>query len=406
MTKSVKHHIYHLIFRIGKIVFFFKNRRINEKLTINKILVCSLYFRGDVLFHTPLLRMLRYMYPDACIDVWIKSRSEKILEGNKNINSIIVFDDIRTANYNEETKLSLRKKLKFLVKIRHNKYDLFIDLTGKYSTALMGLFSGPKYSIGINYNGFGFCYNKFVDQNTSLYEGHLVDKYLNVLKIGLNVSEDRWAEMIKETGNELEIFIDEKTKSDVESEFKKKFNLDRPLISIHTTAGWEAKTWGTEKFSILIQELIDNLRYNVVIVGDYSDSERVNKILENIHGVQKNMLFLPMSLKGTAEIIRNSAVFIGADSVPLHLASAVDTPSIGLFGPTNPEFSKPRGEKHIVIYHRLFCSAPYNNQFCTRDAGKSCPTVDCMKLIEVNEVVEKVKYLIDKYYEVRVSKKI
>lgn len=407
MVKSVKQHIYQWLFCTGRVIFFFKNKKFNPKWSINRILICSLYFRGDVLFHTPLFRLLKNIYPDAAIDVWVKSRSESILEGNKNINNIIIFDEIKTANYNEETKLSLRKKLNFLAKLRNNKYDLYIDLTGKYSTALIGLFSNPKYSIGINYNGFGFCYNKFIAQNTSLTRGHLVDKYLDVLKIGLNLPEDKWEEMINKSGNELQIFIDDKTKRAVEYELNKRFNPDRPLISIHTTAGWEAKTWGAENFSVLIQKLINEFQYNVVIVGDTSDSEKVNKIMQGIQeikGIEKESIFLPMSLKGTAEIIKNSAVFIGADSVPLHLASAVGTPSIGLFGPTNPEFSAPRGEKHMHIYYKLFCSASDNNQFCTRDAGKSCPAIECMKLIKVNEVIDKLNFLIGKYSKTRFIK--
>ena len=400
MIKSFKHLLYNIIFKTGRIIFFFRKRKIDNK-NIRKIIVASLYFRGDTLFHTPALRMLRKLYPESQIDVWVKSRSEEVLQGNTNINDVIVFDNIRTANYNEKVSLDLMKKIEFALRIRKRKYDLYIDLTGKYSTALIGLLFKTKYSIGLNYNGFGFCYTKFIDLDTSASPGHLIDKYLSIVKIGLDVPDIKWKDLLNGSGNKPDIFIDEFTKQLVEKELEQRINNENPLIAIHPTAGWTAKEWAPEKFSLLIERLINELHYNVVIVGDKSDSDKINIILGKINKVPENIIkniFLPLSLKGTSEIIRKSNVFIGGDSVPLHLANTVETPSIGLFGPTNPEFSKPFGPKHIYIYHKLYCSAPDNHQFCTRDAGKSCPSIDCMIGITVSEVLDKLEILINEYY--------
>lgn len=405
LKKEVKSVILKFLKVIEKFVSNIRSREINKD-EINQIIIASLYFRGDTLFHTPVFRLLKNLFPNSKIDVWIKSRSEEIIRGNVNIDKVIVFDDIKTSDYNENVKLSLRKKIRFGMRIRKQKYDLYIDLTGKYSTALMGLIFNSKYSFGINYNGFGFCYNNFINLDTSTSPGHLIAKYLNVLKIGLNISDLKWKKLLNSSGDKPEIFIDNDTRKRVEKELEKRLDPLNPLITIHTGAGWAAKEWDEENFSRLIEKILNELRYNILIVGDVSESERVNHILNHIERVQKtalNNLFLPLSLKGTAEIIRRSDVFIGSDSVPLHIAGAMDTPSVALFGPTNPSFSNPKGEKHIVIYHRLFCSAPDNHQFCSRDAGKSCPTIDCMKGIKVDEVIDKIEMLINKYYKVIVK---
>ncbi|MEZ4690875.1 MAG: hypothetical protein R3A12_12105 [Ignavibacteria bacterium] len=64
-------------------------------------MIMSLYFRGDVLFCTASIKMLKRIYPDAEIDVLVKSRSAEILEGNPDVNRLIVFNDIKTADYND-----------------------------------------------------------------------------------------------------------------------------------------------------------------------------------------------------------------------------------------------------------------------------------------------------------------
>ena len=96
----------------------------------------------------------------------------------------------------------------------------------------------------------------------------------------------------------------------------------------------------------------------------------------------------------SAAVISGSVLFIGNDSVGLQIAGAFDIPSIALFGPTNPEFSNPTGENHKVLYKKLFCSASESEQYCTRNAGKTCPDIHCMKSIQVSEVLAKTNSLL------------
>ena len=124
-----------IISSAGNLLFYFKKKKTDRE-KINKILIMSLYFRGDVLFNTVAIRMLRKIFPYSTINAMVKSRSEDVLEGNPDIDKLIVFDDIKTADYNDSSKLKPKKKLSLLKKLRKEKYDLCIDFTGKYSTAL------------------------------------------------------------------------------------------------------------------------------------------------------------------------------------------------------------------------------------------------------------------------------
>lgn len=391
----MKRIIKYMISSAGNMLFFFRKKDI-DRTQIKKILIMSLYFRGDMLFNTAAIRMLKKIFPDADIDVMVKSRSKDVLEGNPYINKLIVFDDIKTADYNDSSEIKLKEKLLLLKKIRNEDYDLCIDFTGKYSTALIALLGGFKYSTGLNYNGFGFCYSKFADIDTQNSAGHLSEKYLNVLKEGLGINADEWEELVVNLPDKCDIYINEQEMNQAAEKLNSlDIHPDQPLICIQVTAGWKAKEWSENNYTSLIEKLIAS-NYSFVLIGGEEDKDINYRILDAA-GPDMRKYYLPLSLKVNAAVIKLSDVFIGSDSIGLHLAGAIGTPSIGLFGPTNPSFSNPGGDKHLVIYKKLYCSAEENNQYCTRDAGKSCPSIDCMKLIQPDEVINKAEFLLNKY---------
>jgi ADP-heptose:LPS heptosyltransferase len=389
-------HIKNTISSLGNLLLHFNKKNIDRR-EIRKILIMSLYFRGDVLFCTAAVKLLRNIFPDAIIEILVKSRSREVLEGNPSIDRIIVFDDIKTADYNDSSGLRIKEKYRLLKTIREQEYDLCIDFTGKYSTALFALLGGFKYSFGINYNGFGFCYSKFVNINTQNTKGLLSDKYSNILKEGLQISEAEWAELSKDINGGCEIYLssdDIETAANALSSLN--LNPDKPLICIQVTAGWKAKEWSEDKYSDLIKKFIRS-GCSYVLIGSEEDKEINFKILDSVSpDLREHYLSLP--LKVNAAVIKLSDLFIGSDSIGLHLAGAVETASIGLFGPTNPAFSNPAGESHIVIYRKLFCSAAEDSQYCTRNAGKTCPSIDCLKSITPDEVMQSAEFLLGKYF--------
>lgn len=396
MSKALRYKIILFFKKISLKLLFLKKKEI-EKRRVNKILINSLYFIGDTIFHTPLFEALKYLFPDSEIDIWVKSRNYDVVKLNPVFSNIIIFDNIKTADYNEKNKFDLFKKLSFIKLIRQNKYDLYLDLTGKYSTALIALLGNFKYSAGINYHGFGFCYNKYVDINTSNEPGHLIDKYTGIIKDIFSLNEDEWNTMNSIISDKPYLYTDSVSKSLAEKEL---YNLNylsgKPLICLHITAGWKAKEMDSDKFAQLIKLLIGSEKYNVVIIGTPGDKNKLMEIQAYLKDfIDLNKIFLSLPLLASIEIIKKSDLFIGADSAPLHIAGAVDTPSIALFGPTNPEFSKPRGVNHLVVYHKLFCSSSDSEQFCTRNAGKSCPAIDCMWKIEISEIITKIEYLLN-----------
>jgi len=191
------------------------------------------------------------------------------------------------------------------------------------------------------------------------------------------------------------LYTDDKSVS-LAAEERKKRHTGKPLVCVHLTAGWKAKELPSRSFASLFEVLLSDNRFDTLIIGTESDRSKLIEIqsyMSKSFDLEKRFVVLP--IQAAIELIRSADLLIGSDSAPLHIAGAVDTSSIALFGPTNPEFSSPRGEKHMVVYHRLYCSASDSEQFCTRNAGKSCPTIDCMNNIETSEIMEKVYLLLN-----------
>jgi len=387
---------------IKRLLNYLTGRKLFRKKTpvlnsINKILVISLYFKGDFLFHTAFLEALKTLFPDSKIDLWLKTRLAEIAEKDPRINNILIFDDIKTADYREKSKVNIAGKIRFLKQLRKNKYDLIVDLTGKYSTGLFTLLSFPKYSVGINYNFFGFCYDKFVELNTSTEKGHLIDKYLSVIPKGLNLDIEKWNDIKKKIQTKPYLYVDNETKDFINLKLKElNINPAKPFITLHATSGWRAKEIDGKIFAELI-EYFNSKQLEYIFIGDDGDKKRLEEIKSYLNDADFNFNknFLQLYFMQSVELIRRSSLFIGSDSAPLHAAGAVGTASIGIFGPTNPEFSKPVGKQHQVLYHKLYCSAAEDRQYCTRNGGFTCATVDCMAMINSNEII----YMIEKVLE-------
>lgn len=366
----------------GNIFFFWKKFK-SPPAKAKKILFISLYFNGDILLASPVFKLVRELYPDAAMDIWIKSRTKSLMEGYKdNFNKVIDFNDIRTRRYDEVVDPSLKKKLDFFKQLRKEKYDIVIDLTGLFWTAFAVFYMKARYSCGFNFHGFGFFYNSV---SPAVTNGHLIDKNLDViLKSKIFYELDNPVEVDRKpfynlTDESVNIINDFLKNSDV--------SADQLNIVFHTTAGWKAKEWDAEKFIEAIDLL--NVDVNVFLIGGPGD------VIKNqaIEAGTKRKIFNTtnnFSINQTAALIAQCDYYVGADSGPLYIAEALGVKTISLFGPTNPLFSAPRGDMHSSVYYDLFCSADTDEQNCKLIAGLNCKTVDCMKLIKTEDVLSNI----------------
>jgi ADP-heptose:LPS heptosyltransferase len=194
---------------------------------------------------------------------------------------------------------------------------------------------------------------------------HAVDRYLDFPR-HLGAAADE-AEFILPLNSEAEItgqiLLDQ-------------YNLrDKNFIAINPVAYWDTKLWDNDKFARLADLIKSNLKMDVIFTG--SEKESIAKITSGMTTSGIN-LGGKTSLPELAYLYKKARLVITTDSGPMHLAAAVATPVIALFGPTDPARTGPYGKDHTIIRTQLPCSPCFL---------KKCPTKKCMKDILPEQVL-------------------
>ncbi|HEY5534134.1 MAG TPA: glycosyltransferase family 9 protein [Ignavibacteria bacterium] len=295
-----------------------------DKSKINKILVIKFGGMGDLLLMTPMLPNLRRYFPDAEIDIFTLKRSRDILIDNPYVTRILTFTPGTNSSW-------------FLINnIRKKKFDLVIDLFCNPRTALITRLSGAKYRFGFKFKGRNYAYN--IKARGRGGEVHNVDFNLDALReLGIPIVTKKLNLCINVVHEEFA------TKFIVENNIKSKSTM-----GICVTGGWETKKFKVSDY-IKVMKMINAL-YDVNFVLFWGN-EIEKKDCETIHKEFGNNSFLiPDSpIRYLAAIIRECDLIIGNDSGPMHIAVAVETPVLGIYGPTKPMLQGPYGEKNLTV---------------------------------------------------------
>ena len=173
--------------------------------------------------------------------------------------------------------------------------------------------------------------------------------------------------------------------------------LAHPLITIHPGGTWNSryKCWPPGQYVQLIKALIRDLGAKILIIGSKSEAATGQQIIEDVHDPSVICLTGKTSIPQMAAVIGLSDFFVGTDSGPLHLASVMGKPFVGIFGSTSPHQLLITADKGIVLGERLSCSPCYLHYpiFNPRCNDKDIPP--CLKAISVDEVFAAVKKLVE-----------
>jgi 3-deoxy-D-manno-octulosonic-acid transferase/heptosyltransferase-1 len=149
---------------------------------------------------------------------------------------------------------------------------------------------------------------------------------------------------------------------------------NKKFIAINPIAYWETKLWSNEKIAHLADLINNKLQMKVVFTG--SEKEPIEKITSLMTTESLN-LGGTTTLLDLASLYKKARMVITTDSGPMHLAAAVETPVIALFGPTDPARTGPYGTGHTIIRAELSCSPCFS---------KKCSTKKCMEDISPQQV--------------------
>lgn len=158
--------------------------------------------------------------------------------------------------------------------------------------------------------------------------------------------------------------------------------MRQPLVAVLLGSRWESKDWFVDGYIQLMRHIVAATDFQIALIGDRSQATDAQKISENVKTKSIINLVGKTSLVELTAVLKLAAAAIGPDSGPGHLAAAVGTPYVSLFGPTSPKRTAPCGCEHLVVQANLNCIPCYRKQ---------CPeqTKQCMRAIGTDDVIGK-----------------
>jgi len=338
---------------------------------IKRILVIKLKHIGDVLLTTPAIRALKENLPDSEIYVLVPKGTEEVIAGNPDVKGILTLDRDRGLG----PWRRLWDGLRLAREIRRLGFDLVLE-TGKGDReAILGILSGARYRVGYEPKGSGFLGRGYLlTHRVTLDHGkHIVEANLDLCRtIGLEPKE-----------KDLKLAVSSKEMGFVEGLLQGEGVLSGDLlVTIHPVSKWLFKCWRDEGFAAVADYLVERYRARVAITSGPAEGE-VKKARRVVDLMKTPPIDLvgQLSIKELAALISRSRLFLGVDSAPMHIAAAVKTPVIALFGPSGEHNWGPWGEGHIVIKKDMDCRP------CGKDGCNGTKRATCLEMITTEEVI-------------------
>ncbi len=337
-----------------------------------RVLIIQTAYLGDVVLSLPLVDELRANLTEFSLDYLAIPSVMNILENYPGIDRVITYDKHKS----EKGFRAFFRKAHFL---KNQHYDLVLLPHRSYRSASLAKWAGIPVRIGFNRSWASFLYTHVIPYEENLHE---VNRNLSLLQpLGILLK--------KKAGLHLAISPEDVKRVDAIWQ-NSNFEKDRACVAIAPGSVWATKRWLPDRFAQLIWELIAE-GVQVALIGG-PDDEPLGRELETSASKNIANFIGKLTPRESAEAIRRCDVLVSNDSAPVHLASAVGTKVVEIFGPTIPGFGfTPFGVSHKLVEKELNCRP------CGDHGANKCPlgTFGCMKSISVDEVYRAVKELLN-----------
>jgi lipopolysaccharide heptosyltransferase II len=256
-----------------------------------------------------------------------------------------------------------------MAEVRKRKFDMAIDLflTHDLKQAFMTYVSGARYRLGFKDSCREIFFN--MKSPTALPQKRMVE-HLSDLAIAAGA----------ETANsEPEIFLSEEESVWAQSELSRMGLENTLIIAVHPGAFYPSQRWPAERFGESARQIIEYRGAAVFIFGGKRESHLLEKI-QNAAG-DRSHIFCDLSMRQFMALLNCCSLLVCNNSGPLHIASALQIPTVSMTGPTVVPLWLPQGKNQIAVNKELQCSP------CNR---ADCSDHSCMEQISVNEVMAEV----------------
>jgi lipopolysaccharide heptosyltransferase II len=345
-----------------------------------KILLVRLRLIGDVVFTTPIVRALRTRFPDAHLSYLVEPAAAPILARNPHLNELIVVPR-RSGFARIADDLTLARRL------HGAHFDIAIDLHGGPRAAWFAWSTRAPMRIGYAIQGRSWMYTHVVERAADLAPRHSVANQADLLRpLGIDGCDP-----IREP---MEMADDPAVGERVRARLAENGVQSATLIVVmHVSAGNPFRRWPAASFAATAAALVrDHPDLHVIVVSGPSDHAAAAAIVDDARrracGAGARIVDGDYDLVELRELIARSAVYIGGDSGPLHVAATTHTPIVELLGPTLAERSRPWRDRgwftEIVDAGALPCR-PCDQRRCVPGDFRCLTSISAEQVIAATE---------------------
>lgn len=347
---------------------------------VGRILVIKLRHHGDVLLTSPVFTTLKASIPNAQIDALVYADTREMLTLHPAVDTVhTVGRDWKHQPFASRLKAEWR----LFQALRERRYDLIVHLSEHPRGAMLARLLGARYAVAPDYSGRSKWWKKSFTHRFAMAKNprrHMAEWNLDALRrLGIQPQIDAKA-LTLVAGGEAEAQVAELLGGHGLAE--------RDFIHIHPASRWQFKCWPADRTASLIDALQQAGEQVVLTAAPTADeSALVTAILAQTKSKPLNLAG-QLSLKALAALSRRSRLFIGVDSAPMHIAAAMGTPVVALFGPSGELEWGPWGVPHRIVSSNMHPCRPCGNDGC----GGS-KVSDCLNTLPVDAVLDAVRAL-------------
>ena len=331
-----------------------------------RILVIKLKQPGDVLVSTPVITAIKEAWPTSHLTYLVPRGTEEMVAAHPGLDALLVLDR-RGGTWGQSLRL--------LRDLRRRRFDLVLELSGGDRGAFYALVTRAPQRIGLARPGQPFwqrcgCFSRLLPCPPVTM--HLVEQNLEALRaLGIEPGAPR-----------LQFFWTEAVARRVQELLASLGLAPGAFVVMHPGAGWRFKCWTPRGYARVLDSLQHDWHLPVVLTGSRAahEQELLAAILQEtrLHPIN---LVGRLTIKELGALIARARFFFGVDSAPMHLAAAVNTPAVALFGPSGAYNWGPWGEGHLVLQKDWECVP------CGRDGCQGSKVSRCLTEISPEEVL-------------------
>lgn len=324
--------------------------------TIERVLVVRLRSIGDTVLATPSLFALKRFLPHAALDILVEDWVAPVLEGHPHVDNVITVAKSRPAS-----------RARVAHRLRANRYDVVYNLHGGTTATLLTRATGAKHRVGFETYQYARLHNHLSPSSAALWrrdKTHSAEQQLALLG---------WTGVPVSDRPRTHLAVTPKAAATVTAKLRAAGLSDAPFVVIHPAAAFATKQWSAENFGQVARALSEQ-RLPIVVITTPNQTDTVEELQR--HASAPLVSFNDLALPEITALLAQARLFVGNDSGIAHMAAAVETPSVVIFGSSNtahwqPWVSDAPGSAAEIVFEEMDCQ-PCHGYFCEKFTQPEC----------------------------------